>query len=69
MQIVYKAENVGFGGSIWQVSRYVNGGGTKIMGVFTGNGWEQNKRDAEAFCASLQGLTKSDAGHPANVIL
>jgi hypothetical protein len=49
----YAVEEVGFGGSIQQVSLYESGRGTQIIAQFTGNGYDQNKADALALCREL----------------
>ena len=50
----YVAEEVGFCGSIQQVSLYENGGGTQIIKQFTSEGsYEANKAAAIALAATL----------------
>lgn len=51
--IRYVVEEVGFGGSIQQVSKYENGGGTQILARFTEMGYEANRAAALKLCAEL----------------
>ena len=62
-RVVYRAEEVGFGGSIQQVSRYVNGGGSEIVRQFTGEGYEANRAAAIAFAAEMNAA----ATYPDNI--
>lgn len=50
----YVVEEVGFGGSIQQVSLYENGGGTVIVKQFTDQDYEANRAAAIALCEQLK---------------
>jgi hypothetical protein len=56
----YAVEEVGFGGSIQQVSLYENGRGTQIIAQCTGDGYDQNRANALALCATLNGSHRDD---------
>ena len=58
----YVAEEVGFGGSIHQVSLYVDGGGTKIIRRFTGEGYDANRAAALAYADRMNSVSAQVRG-------
>lgn len=70
------AENVGFGGSVWQIATYVEGKGTQIIAEIKGKDYDQKQKNAALIAAApdllesldeLLGLTMDTCGDTATI--